>query len=212
MAGTDMEAGDRPGGYAANLDVALPERSSRLLAVLLILAFIKVVLAIPHIVIVAVYGFVAIIVAWIAQWVVLCTGRYPDGLYDFVLGYLRWWWRVSAWIVGLVDKYPPFTGAVDEDYGAWADCSRPETNNRALAAVRILGLVSLVVLPHAVALAVVGVAVVLLVPLAPWGVVFTGRFSRVMSPLIVGAQRWQHRVNCFSYGLTDAYPPFRMET
>ena len=46
MAGTDMEAGDRPGGYAANLDVALSERSSRLLAVLLILAFIKVVLAI----------------------------------------------------------------------------------------------------------------------------------------------------------------------
>ena len=37
MAATDMEAGDRPGGYAAVLNITLPEQSSRLLAVLYLL-------------------------------------------------------------------------------------------------------------------------------------------------------------------------------
>jgi hypothetical protein len=46
------------------------------------------------------------LVAWVA---ILVTGRYPRGIYDFVVGTLRWWLRVEAYAFALVtDRYPPF--------------------------------------------------------------------------------------------------------
>jgi hypothetical protein len=46
------------------------------------------------------------LVAWVA---ILVTGRYPRGIYDFVVGTLRWGLRVEAYAFALVtDRYPPF--------------------------------------------------------------------------------------------------------
>ena len=50
---------------------------------------------------------VAIVVAWFA---ILITGRYPRGLFDFVVGVSRWTVRVYAYAFLLVtDQYPPFS-------------------------------------------------------------------------------------------------------
>jgi hypothetical protein len=40
---------------------------------------------------------------------VVFTARWPEGLRDFVLGYLRWSQRASAYYVLLTDEYPPFS-------------------------------------------------------------------------------------------------------
>ena len=53
-------------------------------------------------------GIAAFGVFWIAQWAVLFTGRYPEGVHRFVTGYLRWNVRALAWLFGLTDRYPPF--------------------------------------------------------------------------------------------------------
>ena len=67
-------------------------------------------LAIPHYIVLAVLAalaFCAVIVAWFA---ILFTGRYPQGLFDFVVGVFRWSVRVSAYaFLMLTDKYPPFS-------------------------------------------------------------------------------------------------------
>lgn len=73
------------------------------------LPLVKWLLAIPHyiaLVFVDVAAFVCVVIAWFA---ILFTGRYPRGLFDFVVGVLRWNNRVAAYALVLTtDRYPPF--------------------------------------------------------------------------------------------------------
>jgi hypothetical protein len=73
------------------------------------LPLVKWFLAIPHYIVLFFLGigaFVAVIIAWFA---ILFTGRYPRGLFDYVVGVLRWGNRVGAYAFWLVtDEYPPF--------------------------------------------------------------------------------------------------------
>ena len=73
------------------------------------LPLVKWLAAIPHYIILFflwIAAFFAVIVAWFA---ILFTGRYPRGLFDFVVGVGRWTNRVMAYAFLLVtDEYPPF--------------------------------------------------------------------------------------------------------
>jgi len=74
------------------------------------LPLVKWFLAIPHLIVLAVLtvgAFFAVVFAWFS---ILFTGRYPRGLFDFVVGVGRWWLRVQAYAFLLVtDRYPPFS-------------------------------------------------------------------------------------------------------
>jgi hypothetical protein len=127
---------DEVPGYPAHLDVAYPERLSRGLI------FVKWLLAIPHFLVLTIFvggslwlgtrggtdngwdngwsaggGLVALLVL-IAAIVLLFTGRYPQPLYDFILGMDRWALRVAAYTSLMTDRYPPFRldlGGTDPD-------------------------------------------------------------------------------------------------
>ena len=74
------------------------------------LPLVKWLLAIPHFIVLfflTVGAFFAVIAAWFA---ILFTGRYPRGLFDYVVGVGRWWLRVEAYAFLLItDRYPPFS-------------------------------------------------------------------------------------------------------
>ncbi len=74
------------------------------------LPLVKWLLAIPHYIVLfflAIGAIVAVIIAWFA---ILFTGRYPRGLFDFVVGVMRWSNRVTGYAFTLVtDQYPPFS-------------------------------------------------------------------------------------------------------
>ena len=74
------------------------------------LPLFKWLLALPHYIILAflsVAAFVCVVMAW---FVILFTGRYPRGLFNFVAGVMRWGLRVEAYAFLLVtDVYPPFS-------------------------------------------------------------------------------------------------------
>jgi len=88
---------------SVRLDVPYPTGLNRLLPL------VKWLLAIPHYVVLAVLyagALVAIVAAWFA---VLVTGRFPHGLFDYLVGVGRWTNRVTAYAFLLVtDEYPPF--------------------------------------------------------------------------------------------------------
>jgi len=73
------------------------------------LPLVKWFLVIPHYIVLAflwIAGVVAIVIAWFA---ILLTGRYPKGLFRFVVDVIRWTDRVAAYALLLVtDAYPPF--------------------------------------------------------------------------------------------------------
>lgn len=96
--------------YPATLTVDFPEQLSRGLAL------VKWwLLAIPHYLVVALFvggswgvsGLVGILTL-IAAVALLFTGRYPQGIYDLVLGLNRWVLRVVAYAGLMTDRYPPF--------------------------------------------------------------------------------------------------------
>ncbi len=74
------------------------------------LPLVKWLLAIPHYIVLAFLilgALIAIIVAWFA---ILVTGRYPRGLFDYLVGVGRWALRVQAYaFFMLTDRYPPFS-------------------------------------------------------------------------------------------------------
>ena len=109
--------------YPAHLDVAYPEQLSR--GLVLVKWWL---LAIPHYIIVGLFAGGGTYLAWqahnnnltwsgggligilslVAVVVLLFTGRYPQPIYDFILGMDRWAIRVAAYAGLMTDKYPPF--------------------------------------------------------------------------------------------------------
>jgi hypothetical protein len=129
---------ERP-DYPAHLDVAYPEHLSRGLAL------VKWwLLAIPHYLVLALFvgggwyvasgqdeglpgvwgwGLIQLLV-FVAGVVLLVTGSYPRGVFDFVLGLNRWVLRVAAYASLMTDSYPPFRldmGGVDPGSGGGVD-------------------------------------------------------------------------------------------
>src|SRR3989344_3563103 len=96
-------------GYPVRVEVEYPKESSRLLALLgLPCMFGKMFLLIPHLIILYFLGILSMVIVFVGYGAVLFTGKYPKGLFDLVAGILCWQTRVSAWMYGLTDKYPPF--------------------------------------------------------------------------------------------------------
>jgi hypothetical protein len=101
-------SGPPPSDHPVQLTIPYPERSSRGLAALGIVYLLKFIALLPSIICLYAIGIAAFIVWWIAEWVILFTGRYPQGMHRFVTGYLRWSSRTLAWLFSLTDTYPPF--------------------------------------------------------------------------------------------------------
>lgn len=94
--------GDGP--YPAALELSPPDAPRDRLAV----AF-RIILALPHLLAVWALGMAWALTTVVAWFSILFTGRYPEGLYRFAVGVLRWNVRVEAYLLLLRDEYPPFS-------------------------------------------------------------------------------------------------------
>ena len=92
---------------AVHIEITYPDAKAELNRWL---PLVKWLLALPHYIILP-FLWVAAIVCMIFSWfAILFTGRYPKGLFNFVVGVTRWGLRVEAYALLLVtDRYPPFS-------------------------------------------------------------------------------------------------------
>jgi Domain of unknown function (DUF4389) len=72
-------------------------------------ALLRILYAIPSLIVLAILTFVGAIVWLIAVVLVLVNEKYPDGLWRFLLGLVRWEANLLTYLASLVDRYPPFT-------------------------------------------------------------------------------------------------------
>jgi len=189
-----------PAFYPVTVDIAPPAPQSRLTVLF------RIVMVIPHQIVLnflQIAGEVITLIAWFA---ILFTGKYPAGMFGFVVGYLRWSTRVGAYSALLTGVYPPF--ALDEAAAYPIRISvqpQLEGRNRLTVFFRLL-----MVIPHVIVLALVSIVAALAL-IAGWFVaLFTGIVPEGIHNFVAGVSRWSVRVNAYALLLTDEYPPFSM--
>jgi hypothetical protein len=197
------------GTYPVDVQATFPEESSRGWALLYVLFGLKAFALILHYIVLFFYGIGAMFVFLISQFVVLFTGRYPEGMHGFMSGLIRWGNELGGWLFGLTDVYPPFAPSSDP-HPVTTTIERPERSSRGWAALTILFIKFLALFPHVIVLYVLLLVQTVLALVANFVILFTGRFPDGLFEFIVQVMRWQTRVAAFAFGLDDEYPPFSM--
>jgi hypothetical protein len=96
-------------GQPVKFSIDYPEKLSR--GILLLKTFFGwLYVFIPHGFCLFFYGIAVCVVTFIAWWAILFTGKYPKGMFEFVVRYQRWSNRVNAYMLFMTDVYPPFSG------------------------------------------------------------------------------------------------------
>jgi len=95
--------------YALQMDVTYPLRHSRILALMRLTVAGIFLVTLPHLLILVVLNLVIPIFYLAGIISILLTARWPHFLFDFLTKYFRYLSRVLAFMIGLVDVYPPFT-------------------------------------------------------------------------------------------------------
>jgi uncharacterized protein DUF4389 len=182
---------------------------------------VKWFLLIPHIICLVFLWITVVLGAIAAFFVLLFTGRYPRGLFDWNVGVLRWTWRVSFYGYSALgtDRYPPFRMGEAPDYPARLEIDYPESQRRGPP---LIGWWLLGIPQYAIAALLDGGAfgwrvhygggvigiVVLVIGLL---LLFRNRYPRDVFELVMGLNRWVIRVAVYALLMTPEYPPFRLD-
>lgn len=162
---------------------------------------------IPHYFLLIFIGLWGAILQFAAFWVILFTGRYPQSMFEFQVGLLKWSVRLSARLLNVSDGYPAF-GIKSTDEYTDLDIPYPEKVSRGLVLLRLFFGIFYVYLPHVFILYFRAIFVGILIFLAWWVVLFTGKYPDYMFDWVTGQIRWQLRVSLYMMYMTDTYPPF----
>ena len=208
-------------GYPARLEIDYPERLSR------VKTLFRIILVIPILVVAALLttGFAGIdvenetansIVEGLAVTggvlflppllTLLFRRKYPRWWFDWNLELTRFTMRVAAYLGLLRDEYP----STDEQQAVHLDLDYPDAVqdlNSWLPLVKWL-----LAIPHYIVLAILAVGEVVVIVIAWFAIILTGRFPRWMFNYVVGVSRWALRVDAYAWLLiTDRYPPFSLK-
>jgi hypothetical protein len=148
-------------------------------------------------------GLVAWFLAIISWFSIVITGTHISGIRQFTLFYLRWRVRAFAYLMLFEDLYPPFGDSVYPAGVTVEDPPRPR--DRLTVGFRLL-----LAIPHLILVAFLCVAWWFATIFAWLAIVFTGDYPRGLYDFSVGVFRWFIRLEAYMLLLVDEYPPFSM--
>jgi Domain of unknown function (DUF4389) len=170
--------------------------------------FFRLLLAIPHIIVVIFYLLAAEVVVFIAWFALLFTGRYPQGMYDFVAGALRYATRVAGYVSLLTDEYPPFSGDPATPYAVDLNIGPPKPEySRLKVLFRLILAIPVYIIAYAMQIVAQLGAVI-----AWFAIVVLGRQPKGLQDMIVLGLSYQQRAYSYFFLLTEDWPPFTDDT
>jgi uncharacterized membrane protein len=166
--------------------------------------FFRSIIVIPHVIWACLYligAFFAVFVAWFA---ILFTGRYPDGLYNFVAGYVRFITRLAAYMYLITDVYPPFDGGEHPEYPVTvAIAPPPESLSRLTTFFRSFLLIPVNIIDFCF------IIWLYILSIAMWFVaVITGKTGPGLTDAARYPLAYMTRALAYSNLLTDVWPTF----
>lgn len=169
--------------------------------------FFRYLVAIPWLIVAYVYGIVASIATTITWFVMIFTGRYPEGLYNFNAGYLRMISRVNGFQYLLTDDYPPFGGEEAPEFPIRVGVPEPlDKYSRAKAFFRYLIGIPVMILAFVQALILMVVTVI-----AWFAILFTGKHPDGLFNPGRSAAAYLTRTSAYFMLITEDWPPFSLE-
>jgi hypothetical protein len=164
--------------------------------------FFRLIVAIPWIIVAYLYGIAAYVVAVIAWFALLFTKRYPEGLYNFVAGYVRFTARVGGFAVLATDEFPPFGGSPDPDYPVRVEVASPQAEySRAKTFFKLILAFPQQLLTYGLGFIIYGASFV------TWfRILFTGKQSATMHDALKMSLAYVTRSNAFLLLLTETHP------
>jgi len=192
--------------YPAKLDVTTPERIANWRPL------VQWLLALPHLIIAAALGYVSYAVSVISWFLILFTGRLPEGLANFQVMILRYTTRAQLYEGFLFDKYPEFDFSMtsQEPGGSPVVLSvipALEGRNRLTVLVRLI-----LAIPAMIFATLVWIVGAVCWILAFFAVLFTGRWPEALRQWVLKAVRVSVRMQAYALLLlTDEYPPFSLD-
>lgn len=164
----------------------------------------RLILAIPHFLLVAVWGFAMYFVVIVAWFALLITGRWPRSLYDFSVDYVRYITYLYGYLALLTDDYPPFSGDADEHYPVRLNIgeSKPQYD-RLKVLLRIFLLIPVVIVMFVMAIVwQIGTLI------AWFAIVILGKQPRGLQDMIALGLSYQQRAAAYALLVDEQFPPF----
>jgi hypothetical protein len=196
---------ERPDSYPATLTYDPPAKIANWRPL------VQWLLAIPHYVVLYVLRIVAEVLAVVGWFIILFTGRLPDGIANFQAMYLRYQARTFTYAGFLQEEYPPFAfDMASPDPGGYPRVrievrSELEDRNRLTVAFRII-----LAIPQLIVLAVLLLAQFVVFVIGFFAVLFTGKWPVGLQQFAINVFQYQLRVEAYLFLVVDEYPPFAL--
>ncbi len=177
-------------------DVEYPEQRNRATV-----AF-RIILAIPHLIISQVWGYLAQVLAVIQWCIILFTGKRNEGMWNLQRSWLNYYCRVLGYIDLLFDEYPAFASEAGPA-PVRSEITFEESANRLTSALRMIWII-----PALIIGAVVSFGAAVLLVISWFSIVITGKQSRGMWDFILKVARFTFQLESYGLLMTDTYPKF----
>jgi hypothetical protein len=170
--------------------------------------FFRLIVAIPWLIVASIYVIAQLVVVIIAWFALIILGRFPQGMYGFVGGILRFTQRVNGFMYLQTDAWPPFGIGEDPNYPIRVHFLPPAgRQSRLKAFFRLILVIPLAILSYAMSYALMAVATI------SWlTIVFRGYQPAAIHNAIAYIMGWNTRATAYMYLMRDEYPPVGDET
>lgn len=188
------------GGYPVDVDAQLLPEYSRFMPL------IKWLILLPHYVVLLFLGIGAMFVAFIAFFATLFTAKYPEGMWNYMVGVHRWAMRVMAYQMLISDNYPPFTLEETAEDTIQLRAEFPEHVSRWRPFFAWL-----IVIPFTIVASLIFFVAQICSFFAFFTILFTRNIPEGLFNVIRNGFTWNLRAGFYSYWMSTEYPPFEWD-